>query len=50
MTSIYTEQMVPIYTEQHRSSGNHNVLKGKKKMKAGIGSSSNTVVKFKYHI
>ena len=34
----------------HRSSGNHNLLKEKKKMKPGIGSSSNPVVKFKYHI
>ena len=51
MTSIYRDQMVHIIdTEQHRSSGNHNLLKEKKKMKPGIGSSSNPVAKFKYHI
>lgn len=51
MTSIYRDQVVHIIdTEPPRSSGNHYLLKEKKEMKPGIGSSSNTVVKFKYHI
>lgn len=51
MTSIYRDQVVHIIdTEPARSSGNHYLLKEKKEMKPGIGSSSNTVVKFKYHI
>lgn len=38
------------YTEQDRSSGKHSVLKEKKKMKAGIRSSPNTIVRFTHHI
>lgn len=51
MTSIYRDQMVHIIdTEPPRSSGNHYLLKEKKEMKPRIGISSNTIVKFKYHI